>query len=429
MADDSLIVAWWKRLTGTLRPAPFPYDQAAILHAPGRSWVAGPRRILGAFGFARGESVLEIGPGTGFYSIEAARRVGDTGRLICLDVQSAMLVETRRRITAAGLRAGFVRASGTRLPLRSACLDHIYLVAVLGELPDRAAALLEFRRVLRPGGRLSVSEQLPDPDYITRRALRRELSAAGFIEERTRGALMYTSTWRSGVLPRLRGVRAMRWGPVATGIAMCSLTSCAGEMPTVQDANDAVLMLRAYGSWAWALGIGLIWADLFLPVSQTTVIAALGIIYGVGAGGLLGTVALITGGLLGYVLMWTSARRLVVRLVGERSMQRTQVFFDRAGAWAIILSRSLPYSMPEVLVFLAGLAGMPLGKFLLAMSLGSVPTAFVYAAIGAGWSDQPVLALAISYLLPIASLPPALYLIRTRGQRRSRDGPQAQTEK
>ena len=48
---------------------------------------------------------------------------------------------------------------------------------------------------------------------------------------------------------------------------------------------------------------------------------------------------------------------------------------------------------------------MRIGQFLLAMSLGSVPTAFVYAAIGAGWADQPVLALVISYVLPIATLP------------------------
>jgi ubiquinone/menaquinone biosynthesis C-methylase UbiE len=73
----------------------------------------------------------------------------------------------------------------------------VYLITVLGELPDRAAALAEVRRVLRPGGRLSVSEQLPDPDYITPRALRSELSTAGFIEDSTRGLVVYTSTWRT----------------------------------------------------------------------------------------------------------------------------------------------------------------------------------------------------------------------------------------
>jgi hypothetical protein len=47
-----------------------------------------------------------------------------------------------------------------------------------------------------------------------------------------------------------------------------------------QEANDAVLTLREYESWAWAIGIALIWAELVLLIPQTAVIAALGIIYG-----------------------------------------------------------------------------------------------------------------------------------------------------
>jgi hypothetical protein len=43
-----------------------------------------------------------------------------------------------------------------------------------------------------------------------------------------------------------------------------------------------------------------------------------------------------------------------------------------------------------------------------------VPAAFAFAAIGAGWADQPVLALAVSYVLPILLLPIALYLMRLR---------------
>ena len=66
--------------------------------------------------------------------------------------------------------------------------------------------------------------------------------------------------------------------------------------------NEVVLQLREYRMWAWALGIGAIWADLVLPVPQTAVIGALGILYGPVGGGLLGSVGLITAGLLGYAL-------------------------------------------------------------------------------------------------------------------------------
>jgi uncharacterized membrane protein YdjX (TVP38/TMEM64 family) len=199
------------------------------------------------------------------------------------------------------------------------------------------------------------------------------------------------------------------------GVLSLVFASCA-NIPTPQEANDAVLMLRQYESWAWALGIALILADLVLPVPQTAVIAALGIIYGTLLGGLLGSLGLITGGLLGYALMLTSARRYVQRFVDPQSLHKMESVFDQGGAWAIVLTRSLPYSISEVTVFLAGLAGMPTGQFIAALTIGSVPTAFVFAAIGAGWADQPILALVASYVLPIFLLPVALYLMRLRAK-------------
>jgi uncharacterized membrane protein YdjX (TVP38/TMEM64 family) len=205
----------------------------------------------------------------------------------------------------------------------------------------------------------------------------------------------------------------LRSGLLVVGIAALALASCVA-MPTAQDANDAVLMLRKYDAWAWAVGIALIWADLVLPVPQTVVIAALGVIYGTVLGGLLGSVGLVTGGLLGYVLMLTSARHLLRRFVGRQSLDKMESLFERGGAWAIVLTRSLPYSIPETMVFLAGLAGMPTRKFTAALAVGSIPTAFAFAAIGAGWADQPILALVVSYVLPILLLPIALCLMRLR---------------
>lgn len=164
---------------------------------PLRALVASPDRILTDFGIGAGDRVLEVGPGVGYYSVEAARRVGATGRLVCLDLQKQMLLEARRRVRRANLAAAdFIAASATDLPIASGSIDHVFLVTVLGEFPDRPLALAEFRRVLRPAGSLSVSEQLPDPDFVTHSTLRRELSAAGFTEQRSRGHIFYTSTWR-----------------------------------------------------------------------------------------------------------------------------------------------------------------------------------------------------------------------------------------
>ncbi|MBD2749091.1 VTT domain-containing protein [Microvirga sp. BT688] len=207
----------------------------------------------------------------------------------------------------------------------------------------------------------------------------------------------------------------MRAALVVTGLVSLALVSCA-RLPIPQEANDAVLMLRQYGSWAWALGIALIWADLVLPIPQTAVIAAFGIIYGAWLGGLLGSFGLIAGGLLGYGLMVTSARRSMQHFGGLQSLHKMERLFERRGAWAIVLTRSLPFSVPEAMVLLAGLAGMPLWKFTAALSIGSIPTAFIFAAIGAGWADQPIVALGVSYVLPILLLPIILYPMQRRAR-------------
>jgi uncharacterized membrane protein YdjX (TVP38/TMEM64 family) len=199
-------------------------------------------------------------------------------------------------------------------------------------------------------------------------------------------------------------------------VAVMLLLSACRKVPTAQEANDAVLVLREYETWGWAIGIGLIWADVVLPIPQTSVIAALGIIYGAVMGAVIGSLGLVSGGFLAYALTLTAARRLMPRLLGTGSRHKLERLFDEGGAWAIVLTRSLPYSVPEAMAFLAGLARMPLPKFLAALTIGSVPTAIVFSAIGAGWAHQPIVALTVSYVVPILLLPVALYAIRRRAR-------------
>ena len=68
--------------------------------------------------------------------------------------------------------------------------------------------------------------------------------------------------------------------------------------------------------------------------------------------------------------------------------------------------------MSEVLAALAGLGRMRGRLFLLSLGVGSFPPAFVFAAIGVGWRDQPLLALLLAYLLPVVLLPLAARLTR-----------------
>jgi uncharacterized membrane protein YdjX (TVP38/TMEM64 family) len=84
--------------------------------------------------------------------------------------------------------------------------------------------------------------------------------------------------------------------------------------------------------------------------------------------------------------------------------------FDRGGDWAIVLTRSFPYSVPEAMVLLTGLARTPMRKFVAAVTIGSVLTAFAFAAIGA-WLGGPA-GRCLCYVLPILLLPIPLCLMR-----------------
>jgi ubiquinone/menaquinone biosynthesis C-methylase UbiE len=79
------------------------------------------------------------------------------------------------------------RGDATALPHADDSVDAVVLTAVLGEIPDQAAALSEIARVLRPGGRLIVGELVGDPHYTSPSALRRRGEAAGLRFESRNG--------------------------------------------------------------------------------------------------------------------------------------------------------------------------------------------------------------------------------------------------
>ena len=83
------------------------------------------------------------------------------------------------------------------LPHPDATFDAAFLVATLGEIPDKSRALREFRRVLKPGGRLVVGEGQPDPHMVPIHDLREKASAAELRYERHHGS-------RFGYLARFR---------------------------------------------------------------------------------------------------------------------------------------------------------------------------------------------------------------------------------
>jgi ubiquinone/menaquinone biosynthesis C-methylase UbiE len=143
-----------------------PYSWRWMLDNLPRRVVHPLRSTVDGFHIDKGQTVLELGPGCGYFSVEVARRVGPEGRVVCVDIQPEMIEALRRRLLRKGVANALpVVGDALGLPLADRSVDCAFLVTVLGEVPDRAKALVELRRVLRAGGILSITETLPDPDY------------------------------------------------------------------------------------------------------------------------------------------------------------------------------------------------------------------------------------------------------------------------
>ncbi len=178
-------------------PTAFSYSQRVFLELPRPFLRRSTLRDLLAP--APGQRLLEVGPGSGYYTLDVADAIGPSGRLDILDLQQQMLDTTVQRGRDLGL-ANIVPTQGNAqaLPYPDVTFDAAYLVATLGEVPDRDAALRELRRVLRPGGRLVVGEGQPDPHMVRFPELRDRAAAAGFaFDHQVGGRLGYMARFRA----------------------------------------------------------------------------------------------------------------------------------------------------------------------------------------------------------------------------------------
>lgn len=171
---------WWRK-----NPSACPYGQ--------RFWVEAPHpfitraRLIETLEPKPGERLLEVGPGTGYYTLDVAEALGE-GSLEILDLQQEMLDHTMGLAGERGIsNINPTLADATRMPYEDASFDAAYLATVLGEIPDQDAALRELARVLKRGGRLVVGELFGDPHFVSPGSLAGKGEAAGLRLERRSG--------------------------------------------------------------------------------------------------------------------------------------------------------------------------------------------------------------------------------------------------
>lgn len=165
---------WYRRKT-----TPFPYSQRWALdkELPYLS----RERLCQVLAPRPGERILEVGPGTGLFSVPVAKLLEPGGKLDVFDIQQAMLDHTLR--VASEQNVGNIvatRGDAQHLPYADDTFDGAFMMTVLGEIPNWEAALGELRRVLRADGRLVVGEFIFDWHSVPVGLLRRRAERQGF---------------------------------------------------------------------------------------------------------------------------------------------------------------------------------------------------------------------------------------------------------
>jgi ubiquinone/menaquinone biosynthesis C-methylase UbiE len=126
-----------------------------------------PGKALRAAGLARGLSVLEVGCGPGFFTLPAARMVGETGILVTLDINPLAVQRAARKITKAKLaHVRVLLADATRTGLAARSFDLVFLFGMPRPIGGRGEMFAELHRLLKTEGVLSVEGRLKPPEDL-----------------------------------------------------------------------------------------------------------------------------------------------------------------------------------------------------------------------------------------------------------------------
>lgn len=159
-------------------------SQAYRLDVPERLVWLPPDEVVGTLSVQVGDTIADIGAGTGYFSIPLAMAAGACGRVYAVDAQAEMLGLLRRKLrNRAGLNIDLVHAEADRTGLPDACCNLVFLANVWHEFADRDAVLREALRILKAGGRFVIVDWRPDVEREAGPPLDHRIPAVNALEE------------------------------------------------------------------------------------------------------------------------------------------------------------------------------------------------------------------------------------------------------
>lgn len=132
--------------------------EKAKLESPERYKILPPFKTLKVMCLKEDDIMIDVGCGTGYFTLPASEITGPSGRVIGVDISEEMLDEVRNKINGKGHNIDLMLSDNIVLPVKDSHGTFALLANVLHEADDMMAMLAETKRVLKPGGRLAIIE-------------------------------------------------------------------------------------------------------------------------------------------------------------------------------------------------------------------------------------------------------------------------------
>ncbi|MHA2384935.1 MAG: class I SAM-dependent methyltransferase [Candidatus Thorarchaeota archaeon] len=170
----------------------FPMPSAmgnAIAAGPYRNRAQPPSMIVEAITARPGMTVVDVGCGSGLYTVAVAKAVQPDGVVYAVDIQEGMLEKLRKRMEHEGVEniTPILADAEGRIPLDDGIADAVFSVAVIPEIPNPVKAMEQIRRLMTDDGVFAEAELLLDPDYPLQRTVTKWAREAGFILDKKVG--------------------------------------------------------------------------------------------------------------------------------------------------------------------------------------------------------------------------------------------------